>query len=150
MIGNRWDIDTEVRLIRNVRNDGTYPGKETGEHLVRRGSTGFVVDVGTFLQDQIIYSVHFLNEGIIVGCREEELIGMEEAWIPSLFEFREQVIADISLGSQEQVLVPAGEIGEVIKVVRNGPDGVAYHVHFDYLLGRVLQVPEAALRKAID
>jgi nitrogen fixation protein NifZ len=146
MMGNRWNIEAEVRLTRNVRNDGTYPGREVGEPLVRRGSAGFVVDVGTFLQDQIIYSVHFLNEGIIVGCREEELIGAEEPWIPSLFEFREKVKSAIPLGSNGEILVPAGNIGEVIKVVRDAPGGVAYQVHFDCLLGRVLQVPEAALK----
>lgn len=146
MIGNRWNIEAEVRLIRNIRNDGTYPGKEVGEPLVRRGSSGFVVDVGTFLQDQIIYSVHFLNEGIVVGCREEELIGAEEPWTPSLFEFREKVKSAIPLGSNGEILVPAGNVGEVVKVVRDAPGGVAYQVHFDCLLGRVLQVPEAALK----
>ena len=43
----RWDFGEGVRLIRNVRNDGTYPGMATGAPLVRRGSVGHVVDVGT-------------------------------------------------------------------------------------------------------
>ena len=46
-----------MRLIRNVRNDGTFPGMDVGKLLVRRGSVGYVRDVGTFLQDQLIYSV---------------------------------------------------------------------------------------------
>lgn len=33
-------------------------------------------DVGTFLLDQIIYSVHFLDEGRLVGCRESETHGV--------------------------------------------------------------------------
>ena len=61
MMDTRWDFGESVRLIRNVRNDGTYPGLETGAPLVRRGSIGFVVDIGTFLQDQIIYSVNFID-----------------------------------------------------------------------------------------
>ena len=71
-----------MRLTRNVRNDGTFPGTEIGDLLVRRGSLGHVQNVGTFLQDQIIYSVHFLDEDKIVGCREEELIGDDEPWVP--------------------------------------------------------------------
>jgi nitrogen fixation protein NifZ len=82
----RWDCGDNVRLIRNVRDDGTFPGANRGDLLVRRGSTGTVVDVGTFLMDQIIYSVHFLEQNRIVGCREEELIDPDEVWIESRFE----------------------------------------------------------------
>ena len=57
----RFDYGDEVRVVRNVRNDGTYPGLDVGAFLVRRGSTGYVMNVGTFLQDHVIYSVHFLN-----------------------------------------------------------------------------------------
>lgn len=57
MIDAKWDYGDGVRLIRNVRNDGTYPGLDPGAPLVRRGSIGYVVNVGTFLQDQVIYSV---------------------------------------------------------------------------------------------
>lgn len=148
MMDARWDFGESVRLIRNVRNDGTYPGLETGAPLVRRGSVGFVVDVGTFLQDQIIYSVNFLDEGRIVGCREDELIGAEEPWKPSLFEFRERVRSTRNLSVRSEVLVALGAIGEVIKVIRDAPGDVVYHVHFDCLPGRVLQVPESTLEAA--
>lgn len=149
MIDARWEYGEPVRLIRNVRNDGTYPGLDTGAPLVRRGSIGYVVDVGTFLQDQIIYSINFLDEGKIVGCREEELIGAEEPWIPSRFEFREMVVATKGLSVNGEVLVAVGAIGQVIKVVRHAPGGAAYHIHFDSLPGRVLQIPEDAL-DAVD
>jgi nitrogen fixation protein NifZ len=141
----KWEYGESVRLIRNVRNDGTYPGLDPGDFLVRRGSIGYVVDVGTFLQDQIIYSVNFLDEGKIVGCREEELIGADDPWTPSKFEFREKVRSAKGLAVGGEVLVAVGAIGEVIKVIRDAPDSVAYHVHFDSLSGRVLQIPEAAL-----
>lgn len=145
----RWDYGDSVRLTRNVRNDGTYPGQPTGAPLVRRGSVGYVVDVGTFLQDQIIYSVNFLEEGRIVGCREEELIGAEEPWVPSAFEFRDWVTTRGALTLRGEVLVAAGERGQVIRVVRDAPGGVAYQMHFDCLPGRVLQVPEAMLEAAL-
>lgn len=145
MINARWDYGEAVRVIRNVRNDGTYPGLDAGAFLVRRGSVGYVVDVGTFLQDQVIYSVNFLEEGKIVGCREEELIGADDPWTPSRFEFRDHVRTTHHLASQGQILVHAGSRGEVIKVMRDAPGGVAYHVHFEDLAGRVLQVPETML-----
>jgi nitrogen fixation protein NifZ len=139
----RFDYGDEVRVLRNVRNDGTFPGAEVGNLLVRRGTTGFVRDRGTFLQDQIIYSVHFLAEDRLVGCREEELQFASEPWTPSRFEFRDRVAARLRLGSGGRVLVERGEVGEVLKVLRDAPGGVAYHVHFD---GRsTLQVPESAL-----
>ena len=140
-----WDLGDAVRVTRNVRNDGTYPGEETGALLIRRGSVGHVVDVGTFLQDQIIYSVHFLDIGRIVGCREEELMGADEPWVPSEYEFRQKVRAGKTLAANGEVLVAAGSIGEVLKVLRDAPGGVTYHVHFDSLPGRPLIVSEGAL-----
>ena len=145
MMDARWDYGEAVRLTRNVRNDGTYPGLASGAPLVRRGSIGYVVDVGTFLQDQVIYSVNFLDEGKIVGCREEELIGAEDPWTPSKFEFREKVRAARQLAVGGEVLVALGATGEIIKVIRDAPGGVAYHVHFDSLPGRLLQIPEGIL-----
>ena len=103
----RWDLGDDVRVIRNVRNDGTYPGAELGALLIRCGSTGTVIDVGTFLMDQIIYTVHFLDIDRIVGCREEELIDAEEAWTPSRFEFREKVRSRQGLSVGGQVLANA-------------------------------------------
>jgi len=101
----RFEIGKVVRVTRNVRNDGTFAGSEIGDLLVRRGSTGHVKNVGTFLQDQIIYSVHFLNEDKIVGCREEELIGEDEPWVPSKFEFRDKVHCNKCLAIDGEVIV---------------------------------------------
>ena len=148
MMNAKWDYGEAVRLTRNVRNDGTYPGLDPGAFLVRRGSVGYVVDVGTFLQDQIIYSVNFLEEGKIVGCREEELIGADEPWTPSRFEFRDKVRAGRGLKVGDEVLVAAGDLGEVIRVIRDAPGGVAYHIHFDCQPGRLLQIPEGLLDAA--
>lgn len=140
----QFDYGDKVRVIRNVRNDGTYPGKKTGELLVRRGSLGYVKDVGTFLQDQVIYSVDFVDEQRIVGCRAEELIAGDDPWIPSEFESREKVYANRALAINGDIVVDSGALGEVVKVIRD-PSGVSYHVHFP---GQVLQVPENALTAA--
>ncbi len=142
----RFDYGDAVRVIRNVRNDGTYPGLEIGDFLVRRGSVGYVQNVGTFLQDQIIYSIHFLEADKIVGCREEELISEDEPWNPSRFEFRDKVVCNKSLAVNGEVLVEQGMEGEVLKVLRDFPGGVQYHVRFP---GRTLQVPENVLEQNV-
>lgn len=140
----RWDLGDDVRVVRNVRNDGTYPGQPIGALLIRRGSTGTVIDIGTFLQDQIIYTLHFLDVDRIVGCREEELIGLDEPWFPSVFESREKVRANRVLALASETCIPRGAVGEVLHVVRKA-DEILYHVHFDCLPGRTFAVPELAL-----
>lgn len=138
----KFEFGTEVRIVRNVRNDGTYPGMPTGQLLVRRGSTGFVTNVGTFLQDQLIYSVNFLALNKIVGCREEELIGIDEVWQPSQFESREKVRSRRTLTVGGEVRATIGMEGEILKVLRDVENGVQYQVIFH---DHVLQVPESML-----
>jgi len=138
-----FDFGDAVRVRRNIRNDGTYPGMDKGRLLIRRGSIGFVRDLGTFLQDQIIYAVHFIDEDRIVGCREQELQPASAPWTPSRFEARDKILARVPLGIQGRLLVDQGEIGEVLRVIRDGSDQVSYQVHFS---GRnPLLVPESAL-----
>ena len=138
----KFEYGEEVRVVRNLRNDGTYPGQPTGRLLVRRGSVGYVRDVGTFLQDQLIYSVDFLDEGIRVGCREQELQLATDHWIPTRFEFREKVTPITPLGINGEVIASPGDEGEVEKVLRDYEGGPAYHVRFS---GRTLLVPEKTL-----
>jgi nitrogen fixation protein NifZ len=138
-----YDYGDEVRVTRNVRNDGTFPGLATGALLVRRGSTGHVVNIGTFLQDQIIYTVHFLDADRMVGCRDEELIPVDAPWTPSRFESREKVEAARHLVVRGETRAAAGSVGEVLRVLRDDLDQVHYEVIFP---GHVLRVPESALR----
>jgi nitrogen fixation protein NifZ len=142
----KFEYGTAVRVIRNIRNDGTFPGQATGTLLVPRGSVGYVRDVGTFLQDQLIYTVHFLADERMVGCREEELQSADDPWFPSRYEFREKVAARVRLASQGRVLVERGEVGEVVKVLGSGEGDFAYQVYFPDR--NQLQVPEAALEPA--
>lgn len=139
---NRWEMGDSVRVTCNVRNDGTYPGVPTGTLLIRRGTTGFVTNVGTFLQDQLIYTVNFIELNKIVGFREEELISIDDPWIPSKFESREKVRSKITLAVRGEVRVTPGMEGEILKVFRDENSGVLYHVIFH---DQVLQVPEASL-----
>lgn len=138
-----YDYGDAVRVIRNIRNDGDYPHVDIGELLIRRGSVGFVRNMGVFLQDQIIYSVHFIDQdGITVGCRETELIPADAPWTPNRFEFRDTVVNRVALAINEEIVVAAGSQGEIVRVLRGERDGVIYHVRF---AGRTLLVPETVL-----
>lgn len=141
---DRFEFGAAVRVTRNVRNDGTYPGTAIGDLLIRRGSVGHVIEMGTFLQDQVIYTVHFLDQGRMVGCRAEELIPADAPWNPSRFEFRDKVVCGIDLGIQGQVVIGKGSEGEVLKVLRDSQP-MQYHVRFP---GKTLQVPENVLEPA--
>ena len=138
----RWDLGDAVRVVRNLRNDGTYPGAEIGELLIRAGTAGTVIDVGTFLIDQIIYTVHFLDAGNrSVGCRENELIPAEAPWMPNRFERGDRVSARLALATGDERVAASGATGEIIAVIRE-PEAIHYHVLFGQ---RVFRVPEDAL-----
>lgn len=143
----KYEYGQEVRVIRTLRDDGTYPGKQRGDLLVTRGSCGFVVDVGTFLQDQIIYRVHFLDAGLQVGCREAELIPSESPWVDSRFEFGQWIRANRDLAINGEPVVRRGDPGQILKVLREPGRPVAYQACFD---GRTLQLREGVLEEQVE
>ncbi|RAU22347.1 nitrogen fixation protein NifZ [Paramagnetospirillum kuznetsovii] len=65
----------EVISLKDVRNDGTYPGAKMGEILIRKGEAGYVHNVGTYLNRFYIYAVEFIDSGRLVGMRAHELEG---------------------------------------------------------------------------
>ncbi|WP_404926306.1 nitrogen fixation protein NifZ [Mesorhizobium sp. ORM16] len=67
-----------VRATRHIKNDGTYPGREIGENLVRKGEEGYVRDIGTFLQQFFIYAVEWIDRGTVVGMRARELTSLDK------------------------------------------------------------------------
>lgn len=72
-----FEYGAKVRSRYVVRNDGTFPGKEIGEVLVKKGEVGYVVSIGTFLQQFYIYGVEFLGTGYRVGMKRKELDPVE-------------------------------------------------------------------------
>lgn len=68
-----FDYGDKVRSLRMIRNDGTFPGKEIGDVLVTKGEEGYVVSIGTFLQQFYIYGVEFVATGHRVGMKRKEL-----------------------------------------------------------------------------
>ena len=68
-----FDYGDKVRSRRVIRNDGTFPGKDIGDVLVTKGEEGYVVSIGTFLQQFYIYGVEFVSTGHRVGMKRKEL-----------------------------------------------------------------------------
>ena len=69
-----YDYGDKVVSRFNIRNDGTYRGRELGEVLVQKGDVGYVSSIGTFLQQFYIYGVDFYERGALVGMRARELL----------------------------------------------------------------------------
>jgi nitrogen fixation protein NifZ len=68
----------KVRSLKNVKNDGTVPGSEIGDLLVKKGDIGYVNSIGTFLQQFYIYGIDFIERKRVVGMRAKELELVEE------------------------------------------------------------------------
>lgn len=68
-----FSFGEKVKAKRTIRNDGTYAGKEIGEILAKKGEEGYVVSIGTFLQQFYIYGVEFTESGNRVGMKRKEL-----------------------------------------------------------------------------
>ena len=69
----QYDIGEKVRVRKLIRNDGTFPGKDIGVTLAKKGDVGYIVSIGTFLQTSYIYAIHFIESGYVVGCRSKEI-----------------------------------------------------------------------------
>lgn len=72
-----FDFGEKVRALKLVRNDGTFPGKDIGEVLVKKGEVGYVASIGTFLQRFYIYGVEFPERGYRVGMKASELESLD-------------------------------------------------------------------------
>ena len=68
-----FSFGEKVKAKRTIRNDGTYAGKEIGDVLAKKGEFGYVVSIGTFLQQFYIYGVEFSESGNRVGMKKKEL-----------------------------------------------------------------------------
>ncbi len=125
-----FELGDPVRVLRTIRNDGSYPGASRGAVLIRRGAVGHIVSIGTFLQDQTIYAVHFLAEGRVVGCRDTEVQPPDAPYTDSPIDRGDTVIARRPLAHAGVTLVAAGTAGRVISVDRADPDAVTCDVLF--------------------
>ncbi|MEF3108861.1 nitrogen fixation protein NifZ [Raoultella sp. WB_B2P2-3] len=137
----KFTFSDAVRVVRAIRNDGTFAGFAPGELLVRRGSTGFVRDWGVFLQDQIIYQIHFPESDRIIGCREQELIPLAQPWLAGNLQYGDTVTCRMALAVGGEVVVNVGQQGR-IEATDRGERGDSYTVDFS---GRWFTVPVQAI-----
>ncbi len=96
----------KVQSIRYVKNDGTYPRKDIGEILVRKGDTGYVRDIGTFLQQFYVYAVEWIEPGTLVGMRAREMISLDK---PRLVVVSEPAVSTRKLSIAHSSLLPLAE-----------------------------------------
>ncbi|MDR3436167.1 nitrogen fixation protein NifZ [Telmatospirillum sp.] len=73
-----YALGQKVRAKKGVRNDGTFPGYNIGDHLISEGDIGYINNIGTFLQQFYIYGVDFVDRGRMVGMRAKELELVED------------------------------------------------------------------------
>lgn len=73
-----YEPGEKVQAIREIRNDGTYPGHDMGAFLIHRGDVGYVKSVGTFLNRFYVYAIDFVDRGMLVGMRTHEIESMEK------------------------------------------------------------------------
>ena len=73
----RFHYGERVVSRSTIRNDGTFNGKDIGDVLVKKGDIGYVVSIGTFLQQFYIYAVDFPAHGYKVGMRAKELMTLD-------------------------------------------------------------------------
>nr|WP_318381718.1 nitrogen fixation protein NifZ [uncultured Enterobacter sp.] len=123
----RFSFGDEVRVVRSIRNDGTVAGRQRGDLLVRRGSVGYVREWGVFLQDQLIYQIHFLDGDQIIGCREQELIPAAQSWAAGQFQYGDTILLTRALAIGGNVVVTPGQQGR-IQATGQGVKGDDYTV----------------------
>ncbi len=121
--GIRFEAGTEVRLIRNVRNDGSFSEMDKGELLVEAGSIGVVRTYGYFLQTQIIYQVFFPEVNRVVGIRDTELIPSDVPWIPLLFNSLDKAKLTRTLAMDGEIIAKKGEVVEIQRSYRDLESG---------------------------
>ncbi|TXR53038.1 nitrogen fixation protein NifZ [Reinekea thalattae] len=135
-----FDYGDEVRVIKNIRNDGTLQGGR-GQLLVRRGTTGFIRQAGYFQQDQIVYQVHFLDSNQLVGCRESELATASEDWIYNEFEYGDKAQLTLALSVAGERIANRGDTVSVLAVDRSKQQ-IHYRIQ---LIEHDIDVPARAL-----
>lgn len=66
-----------IRVIKEIRNDGTCAGCNRGKTILKKGAEGFIREIGEFLDFTVIYA-HFIEEDKIVGLREQKIELVED------------------------------------------------------------------------
>ncbi|MCQ1058577.1 nitrogen fixation protein NifZ [Photobacterium sp. ZSDE20] len=115
----RFSIGDEVRVVRDIRSDGSNVGYSKGDLLVREGEIGIVRHVGYWLQDQVIFRVYFLNANMTIGVRDKEVISAQLAWCPTKYYRGQTVQLTLDLRAQGEMIARRGDDVQVIDYERD-------------------------------
>ncbi|MZI93015.1 nitrogen fixation protein NifZ [Vibrio sp. CAIM 722] len=121
--GIRFAEGEPVRVIRTVRNDGSFPGFDKGDVLVEAGTCGEVRSYGYFLQTQVIFQVYFPEVNRVIGIRETELIRADLPWVPCTLYSLDKARLTKSLTIKGEPLASKGDLIEVKRSWRDLEDG---------------------------
>lgn len=143
----RFYSGSEVRVVRNIRNDGSFKASNKGDLLVTAGEIGYVRSFGYFLQDQVIYQVYFPKIELVVGVRDSEVIDSELDWIPCLFRSLELAQLTVSLKMHGEIVAKSGDLVEVKRIHRDLESGkIEYLIELNseriWLDSKVLTLPQ--------
>jgi nitrogen fixation protein NifZ len=100
-----FNYGDKVRARRTIRNDGTFAGKDIGDILCKKGDEGYVVSIGTFLQQFYIYGVEFISSGYRVGMKRKELLSAD----PERAKAEEEAEAEAKAAAREAKLASKAE-----------------------------------------
>lgn len=145
MLNPKYEYGTQVRLNCNIRNDGSFGDNLKGKCLMRRGSVGYVRDAGLFLQEHVVYQVHFIEHNQIIGCKESELILASEPWTDNAFEYGDRVALTLPLTMAEQRIAEAGDPVMIIAVQRENEGETQKILYRIQINEHDVMVPERAL-----
>ncbi len=128
----RFHCGHQVRVVRNIRNDGSFTQLDKGALLIDAGATGIVHSSGYFLQDQVIYQVYFPKSNRVVGVRDTEVIDATLPWVPCLFRSLDKARLRVALKMFEDIIARKGDVVEVQRVERNLESGA---LNYEILVG---------------
>ena len=141
---DHFKTGASVRLLFDIKNDGTFFGRKRGEIIQPAGALGYVANRND-LADLTVYEVHFLESSSRVGCREKELISGDEVWLAPIFKKRASVAAKIDLTYEKQLIVRRGERGRVTVVRYQKGEGYLYEVKFSEKTNQYCLLKESQL-----
>ncbi len=132
----RFTFSEAVRVVRAIRNDGTYAGLPSGALLVR-GAASAMSATGSILAGPDHLPDPLPDCDRVVGCREQELIAGDRPRLAGNLQYGDSVICQTALAMQGEMVVSVGQLGR-IEATDRGEHGDGYIVDFG---GRWFRVP---------
>jgi len=145
-MSERFYTGAKVRVIRTVRNDGSFTNINKGGILIEAGQVGIVRTYGFFLQTQIIYQVYFPEVNRVIGIRDEELILASCEWIPQCFYSLDKAALTKTLVMKGKTIANRGQVVVIKNAIRNTKTG---SLHYEVELCRLAFLLDANIFESL-